>query len=77
MKQCYIAMEKVVIIFLHLRWFSLFSNGYMYTSLKSSNAYWSSISNEMLIYLCNNAAKSLKNEVIDIYLQNIYVEFWN
>ena len=39
--------------------------------------YWSSISNEMLIYLCNNAAKSLKNEVIDIYLQNIYVEFWN
>ena len=42
---CNVAMEKVVLIFLHLRWFGLFS--YVYISIKSSNAFWSSISKEM------------------------------
>ena len=72
MKQCYIVMEKVIITFLHLTWFSLFSDGYMYISLKSSNASWSSISNEMLIYLCKNAAKSLKMKLL-IYICKIYM----
>ena len=36
-KQCYGAIEKVVLIFPHLRWFGLFR--YWYITLISSNAF--------------------------------------
>ena len=41
---CYVVMEKVVLIFLHLRWFVFFF------SFGSLNAFWSRIWDEMLIY---------------------------
>ena len=55
-EQCYVAMEKVVLIILHLEWFGFCSyDTYQYTS----DTFWSSFSNEM-----NYELEDLEEEIV-------------